>query len=509
MVAYSSLLQGKERAGIERAVGAGGFSSGAFNAESYQKFVRLGAMQNVYFAVFDRYAAEEEKQLLDNTLAGDAAKAVGNSRKVAYGSAFGGSLETVSGADWFSQATARINALKQVEDQVAAKLTDLADSIAASANGSFYFSLSVALAVFAVVVALAIMIIGSITGPIARIVSTMSRLAEGRTDIDLSGAENRSEIGDMVRAVMVFKDNKIKADELAVREAEETKKREERARYIEQLTRDFDADISELLNAVAGASTEMESTAQSMSNIADDTNHRATTVAGAAEEASANVQTVATATEELSSSIQEISRQVAQSSDIAGRAVDQATNTDQQIQGLSIASQRIGEVISLISDIAEQTNLLALNATIEAARAGDAGKGFAVVAAEVKELASQTAKATEDISQQIGNIQNETEGAVTAIQSIGTTISEINEIASSIASAVEEQTAATQEIARNVEQAASGTDQVTANILEVTRAASETGAAATQVTATAGELSTKSELLKAQVEKFLTEVRAA
>lgn len=348
-----------------------------------------------------------------------------------------------------------------------------------------------------------------ISRPVLAITAAMKALAGGDKAVAIPGVERRDEMGAMAATVQVFKDNMIRADELAAREAHETRLREERGRLIEQLTHNFDAGVSELLSAVAGASTEMESTAHSMSGIATDTMHRATAVASAAEQASANVQTVATATEELSSSIQEISRQVSQSAQIAKRAVDQAQQTDSQIQGLALAAQRIGEVVRLISDIAAQTNLLALNATIEAARAGAAGRGFAVVASEVKDLASQTAKATEEISQQISSIQQETSGAVSAIQLISTTISEINEIAAGIASAVEEQTAATREIARNVEQAATGTEQVTSNILEVTRAASETGSAATQVTATAGELSSKSERLKAQVERFLTDVRAA
>lgn len=348
-----------------------------------------------------------------------------------------------------------------------------------------------------------------ISRPVLAITAAMKAPAGGDKSVVIPGVERRDEMGAMAATVQVFKDNMIRADELAAREAHETRLREERGRLIEQLTLNFDAGVSELLSAVAGASTEMESTAHSMSGIATDTMHRATAVASAAEQASANVQTVATATEELSSSIQEISRQVSQSAQIAKRAVDQAQQTDSQIQGLALAAQRIGEVVRLISDIAAQTNLLALNATIEAARAGAAGRGFAVVASEVKDLASQTAKATEDIGKQISSIQQETSGAVSAIQLIGATISEINEIAAGIASAVEEQTAATREIARNVEQAATGTEQVTSNILEVTRAASETGSAATQVTATAGELSSKSERLKAQVERFLTDVRAA
>tara|TARA_B100000678_G_C18225936_1_gene508865 strand:- start:2151 stop:3842 length:1692 start_codon:yes stop_codon:yes gene_type:complete len=349
----------------------------------------------------------------------------------------------------------------------------------------------------------------SIARPIGNMTKAMNDLATGNKTIVIPGTERGDEIGEMAAAVQVFKDNMIKADELAAREAKETQAREERARHIQALTEEFEQNVSDLLGAVSGASTEMESTANSMSSIAEGTNQRATTVASAAEQASVNVQTVATATEELTSSIQEISRQVAHSSTIAGSAVSQANQTDQQVQGLAQAAQRIGDVLGLISAIAEQTNLLALNATIEAARAGEAGKGFAVVASEVKELASQTSKATEEISQQIGGIQTATHEAVSAIQAISKTIAEMNDIAGSIASAVEQQTSATSEIAINVEQAAQGTQEVTGNILEVTRAASETGSAATQVTATAGELSSKSEALKSQVERYLAQVLAA
>ncbi|WP_029058824.1 methyl-accepting chemotaxis protein [Stappia stellulata] len=348
-----------------------------------------------------------------------------------------------------------------------------------------------------------------IARPISTITNAMRTLAGGDKTIAIPGLDHGDEIGAMAKAVVVFKENMIKAEELAASEMEAATARDARARHIEELTQSFDANISELLGVVASAATEMQSTAHSMSGIASDTNHRATSVASAAEQASANVQTVASATEELSSSIQEISRQVSQSSAIAGRAVTEANRTDGQVQGLASSAQKIGEVVNLISAIAQQTNLLALNATIEAARAGEAGKGFAVVASEVKALATQTAQATEEISQQIASIQVETAEAVSAIQMFGVTVGEVNEIASSIASAVEEQTAATSEIARNVEQASEGTREVTSNIIEVTNSASETGAAATQVTGVAADLSQRAESLKSRVERFLADVRAA
>ncbi len=357
---------------------------------------------------------------------------------------------------------------------------------------------------------LAAWLIGTgIARPVSALTATMKALAGGDKAVDVPSTDNGDEVGDMARAVLVFKESMIQADEMAAREQEAARRREERGRHIEGLTGEFDTDVSDLLRSLTNSAVEMEQTASTMSKIADGTNERATAVASAAEQASANVQTVATATEELSSSIQEISRQVAQSSTVAERAVTEARHTDEQIQGLALAAQRIGEVVNLISDIAEQTNLLALNATIEAARAGESGKGFAVVASEVKNLANQTAKATDEIGQQIADIQNETRDAVQAIQSITNTISEMSEIAATIASAVEEQGAATTEIARNVEQAAAGTQEVTTNIIEVTQSAGETGTAATQVTSVASSLNTQADHLKVQVEKFLGGVRAA
>ncbi len=270
---------------------------------------------------------------------------------------------------------------------------------------------------------------------------------------------------------------------------------------------EFERSIKGMVEIVAAAATELQSTSKSMESTATETTEQATVVAASAEEASANVQTVAAAAEQLSSSIIEISRQVNQAAGIAGNAVGQAQDTNKDVQGLAEAAQKIGEVVSLINDIANQTNLLALNATIEAARAGDAGKGFAVVASEVKNLANQTAKATGEIADQITGVQAATKEAVEAIKEIGGTISEINEISTSIASAVEEQGAATQEIARNVEQASMGTGGVTENIVTVTKAAGDTGLAASQVLEAAGELSNQAEHLSAEVSSFLENIR--
>src|SRR5262249_27252409 len=183
----------------------------------------------------------------------------------------------------------------------------------------------------------------------------------------------------------------------------------------------FESMIGEIVNTVSSASSQLESSADSLSATAQRSKELATAVSAASEEASANVQSVASSTEEMASSITEISRQVQESARIAGEAVGQARATTGRVSELSKAATRIGDVVELINTIAGQTNLLALNATIEAARAGDAGRGFAVVASEVKALAEQTAKATGEIGQQITGIQAATHESVNAIKEISGT----------------------------------------------------------------------------------------
>jgi methyl-accepting chemotaxis protein len=350
----------------------------------------------------------------------------------------------------------------------------------------------------------------AIVRPLKASVAVMNRLARGDFSAETPESRPRDEIGEIMMALVAFKATGLEVERMrADRLATDRHAAEQRKADMNSLADEFEGAVGQIVETVSSASTELETSAGTLTSTAERARELTTIVAAASEEASTNVQSVASATEEMASSVSEISRQAQESARMAGEAVDQARKTNNRVGELSKAAARIGDVVELINTIAGQTNLLALNATIEAARAGESGRGFAVVASEVKALAEQTAKATGEIGQQISGIQAATQESVNAIKEISGTIEKLSEISSTIAAAVEEQGVATREISRNVQQAAQGTQQVSSNITDVQRGASETGSASSQVLSAAKSLSSDSNRLKLEVGKFLNSVRAA
>jgi len=509
ITAYTAFLQAKERAGLERAMGSNGFSAGAFAPAVHRRFLTLIGEQMAYSATFNHFATPEERAALRRVLDDEASREVDRLRDIAAASVAEGTTGGIAGPAWFDIITRKIDGLKEVEDRIAANLLRATEDIGRAAWREVWVTLAFALVLTAVTVAVVLAISAGITRPLRAVTETMGRLAKKDYAAEIPARDHRDEIGDMAKALLVFRNSMARADELAVQQADEAREREDRAwRMEEGLDRAFDQGVREILETVAETTIRLRTAAESMSSIAEETHSQASTVAEASGQASSNVQTVATAAEHLSTSIGEIGRQVQQSNSIARMAADEAERTNQVVSGLADAAQKIGEVVGLITDIADQTNLLALNATIEAARAGDAGKGFAVVANEVKSLASQTAKATEEIGQQIGAVQTETQTAVTAIETIADIIGSINEVTSAIASAVEQQNTATQEIAHNVQQARAGTSAVSQTISGVTDAARAAGAAASSVLQASNTLGEQSGELRTLVQRFLQDVRA-
>jgi len=350
---------------------------------------------------------------------------------------------------------------------------------------------------------------GNILRRIGNLQRSMQLLSGGDLESEIYRSHQRDEIAAMANSLQVFRESMIEARALSADQDKDRIAKSERASRMEARIVEFETTVRTALDSLQQSANSMQTTAQSMSTTADQSSALVNAVASAAEETSVNVQTVSSGTEELSSSIAEIGRQVITSAEIARKAVDEAGATDATMQGLAENASRISVVVDLIQTIASQTNLLALNATIEAARAGEAGRGFAVVASEVKSLANQTAKATDEIRSQIASMQTVTTSAVGAIRNISQTIGEINDVTTAIAAAVEEQGAATREIARNIQHAAGGTSEVSSNIVGVSTASAEAGSAAGEVLSASSALRHETDVLRSEIDAFLSNIRAA
>ncbi len=388
-----------------------------------------------------------------------------------------------------------------------AATTAVSDSVAEMGYNSALL-IGLAIASLIAVVAATMFVGRTIISRLQRLNAAISGLASGNLDVRVPRG-GRDELARMGDAVETFKQNAIKVRELEAAQARELANREKWRIGVEALIEAFDSSGHELSNALAAAAVEIEATARDMSNVAADTSNGATSVTEAAERATSAVHNAASAAEEMSASIREIARSISQSTEVAGRAVDEAKQAGTIMQGLARAAQEIGDVVQMIEDVASQTNLLALNATIEAARAGEAGKGFAVVAAEVKSLASQTGKATQDIRGKISAIQTAVGGAVSAIRKVDEIIVQISNIGNSIEIAITQQENATSEIAMSTQTAAQSTAEVGKSIKGVDTAAASTDGAAGHVVIAASQLGRHAQALRANIDDFLMKIRAA
>ncbi|CAM2064365.1 Methyl-accepting chemotaxis protein [Sulfidibacter corallicola] len=362
---------------------------------------------------------------------------------------------------------------------------------------------------------LAIKIGRAISEPVVHMTDTMNELAAGNLEVRVPALDRTDEVGDMARAVEVFKKNAVeveaKSQELAhmneTQRQQEARAKQEAQRAMLGLADDFDSQIGSLIDRLVNSSSTMIQSSESMKKVAKDNTESSMGVASASEESSTNVTNVALAMEEMVATSNEIASQTLMAQAKSRDTATYASDAHATFAKLNSRVQNIGDFVVAIRKIAEQTNLLALNATIEAARAGKAGTGFAVVAEEVKNLAAETALKTEDISSKVTEIQSASLASLEVMKSIGANIAEIEEAITGVSAAVEQQNATSEEINRSVVEASKGVQQVSQIISEVKDGAWETGVSADSVLEAADGVAELSDTLKTSVERFLDQIR--
>ena len=284
----------------------------------------------------------------------------------------------------------------------------------------------------------------------------------------------------------------------------------ERAQEVEKmkadrdvLVEDFRDGVLSMATTLAGASTELDATAGTLSRSSAETVQQVDRGSEAAGSAVSNIHAVASATEQLSASISEIAKQAESSTQATRSASSEASAAGKVMEQLREAAEGVDGIVEVISDVARQTNLLALNAAIEAARAGEAGRGFGVVASEVKQLANQTARSTQDIAARIDAMRAATQEGVDSINRIGDALEEAEGYASTISAAIYEQETATQHIAENAEQATSAAQSVAEELKGIRDHAESARQGSSDIQTSAGDISVQSEKLTGEVTTFL------
>nr|WP_066723690.1 MULTISPECIES: nitrate- and nitrite sensing domain-containing protein [unclassified Bradyrhizobium] len=245
--AYAMILEGKERAGLERALGSNGLAAGRFEATLFRNFIGLGTAQNLLFEQFRSTARPELVTLFDAALAAPVSQEVEAIRRAAYWAPFGGDISQIAAPDWFRKTTERINLLKTVEDKASATLAETALRVAGEASNQLFISIALAAGVLLASLSAVALMARNITRPIGEVVADMEALARGVPEVSIAGADRKDEIGAMAVALKVFQTNIQRIRALEEQERAAAAARLARAQSMEAVV----SDVGEVVAAAA------------------------------------------------------------------------------------------------------------------------------------------------------------------------------------------------------------------------------------------------------------------
>ncbi|SCX12276.1 MULTISPECIES: methyl-accepting chemotaxis protein [Agrobacterium] len=449
--------------------------------------------------------------------------AYANQRIAAIKQSQAGQPFDMSVEDWRKPAAPAQASVADIASASLAQMTTLTTTNLASSTTSIIFLAVGTLLALGLTIGVISIIIFRIANPIGALTQAMRKLAGGDLSVIINGSSRKDEIGDMARAVEIFREAAIQNRELeaetvrgreaaeaerisiqqrAEGEAEERLQRatsglahglkrlaagdllceldEQFSEQFESLRHDFNSSVHQLRTALESVSK----TALSVRSGSDEISSASDQLSKRTEQQAASLEETAAALEEVTTNVKQTSERANEAREMVRNASERAENSSKVVSNavdamsrIETASNQIGQIIGVIDEIAFQTNLLALNAGVEAARAGEAGKGFAVVAQEVRELAQRSAKAAKEIKALVGNSEAAVNQGVVLVNDTGEGLTEIaglvaaiNEQMGAIATAAREQATGLSEINSSVNHMDQVTQQNAAMVEEMNAA---------------------------------------
>lgn len=374
-----------------------------------------------------------------------------------------------------------IASLKKTSQEVREK----ADAVATTSKTLVAIISALALGVAAV---LSYVLIRGITGPLGRVVESLSAVANRDLTKPSLSMKSKDEIGMLAGAT------------------------DRMSSALKQMV----SEIQGTTNQIAAAATEVAASSEQLAASVKNNENAAQQVSSAVSELASSVSEVATKSAEASDAARDSMKQAESGGNLVAKTVTQLGDINGRfnevgsvISTLEQQGEEVGRIVQVIQDIADQTNLLALNAAIEAARAGEHGRGFAVVADEVRKLAERTTQATGEVSKTIGGMSEGTKKAAEAMVVGRKTVDEGREMGEQTGDAVRKIVDAQKEaekrassIAAATHQQSSATEEISRTIEQMTGSNRESASAADQAAGAATSLSTQAESLKRLVGQF-------